>query len=783
MTTCAGAVMLLASIAGQAQVQPANGRYAEDYQYITRNGSWCWFSDPRAIYIGDRIFGGFVDNEGSIWSFSYDPSDYGYKQVKVYDKLDPDDHANPSVMRLPDDRIVIWFSGHGGSKNTPIYYAVTKMPADISEWEELQQITPDIPGQMGYCYTNTAMLSEEGNKIYLFFRGPDFKPDFVTTTDLQQWSEPHGLVRDDTTAAFVRPYLKMTHNGRDKIFFAFTDDHPRNRADNSIYFVMYKGGKYYAADGRVISDDITKPVPTRDADRVYDARKTFDKAWIWDIAFDQNENPVIVYARFSKVAGEHSYWYATWDGEKWNNRLIAKAGLWFNRRDYTKSFFEYECNYSGGVYLDHENPSVLYTSRPFGDIFELERWQTSDAGKTWQTEPVTRDSELDNVRPFVIRGHKPGQPDLLWMYVYNYEHGSEFHTGIRINQAAKADPAAMRKQDILAVGRKAADWQIAHYTDDTPKDWIAATWHKGLFDFAQAAGSEDYFQWLMTHYNRMHWQVGDRMYHADDFCVAQTCLDMYKKYGEEKMLAPTLARADWVIAHPLDGRVAMDYTKSRATDRWTWCDALFMAPPVYTNLYAITGDRKYMKFADREFRACYDSLYDKSERLFYRDIRFKTKREENGAKVFWGRGNGWVAASLVEILKTLPETDKRYRPFYENLLKEMCGRLAGLQGPDGFWHASLLDPQSYPAPEASATGLIVYALAYGINSGLLPQDDYFPVVKRGWEALVSAIDTEGKLGWVQPVGHDPKEVTKKMTALYGVGAFLMAASEIHQMAE
>ncbi len=108
----------------------------------------------------------------------------------------------------------------------------------------------------------------------------------------------------------------------------------------------------------------------------------------------------------------------------------------------------------------------------------------------------------------------------------------------------------------------------------------------------------------------------------------------------------------------------------------------------------------------------------------------------------------------------------------------MAERLVELQDPKGYWHASLLDPGSYPAPETSATSLIVYALAYGINNNLLEKEVYQEPLMAGWSHLLSVIDDNGKLGWVQPIGADPKSVTGDMTAVYGVGAFLLAASEM-----
>ena len=137
----------------------------------------------------------------------------------------------------------------------------------------------------------------------------------------------------------------------------------------------------------------------------------------------------------------------------------------------------------------------------------------------------------------------------------------------------------------------------------------------------------------------------------------------------------------------------------------------------------------------------------------------------------------------MELLQTIPEKDRKYRPYYLGLFREMASRIKELQQEDGFWRSSLLDPQTYTTPETSGTGLFVAALAYGVNKGYLPKDEYLPVVEKGWAALVSAVDTEGKLGWVQPVAASPKQNNKKSTQLYGVGAFLCAAAQIYEMSE
>ena len=344
------------------------------------------------------------------------------------------------------------------------------------------------------------------------------------------------------------------------------------------------------------------------------------------------------------------------------------------------------------------------------------------------------------------------------------------------------------KLEVKQSMRRVADWQIGHYNRAVYGDlnWVNATFFLGLAYWAEIAEKDDqddfYYKWLTRLGSRNYWQVDKRMYHADDICIAQTYLYLYEKYKQKDMIVPTLARTEWVVANPPSGSFQLTYGDATTLEHWTWCDALFMAPPVYLKLYNITGDKKFIRFMDKEYKATYEFLFDKEENLFYRDHRYFDMKESNGAKVFWGRGNGWVLGGLVEMLRELPAKSK-YRPFYQELFQKLCYRIANLQSYDGFWRASLLDPDAYPSPETSCSGFFVYALAYGLNEGLLPKEKFLPVVEKGWKALLSAVEEDGKLGYVQPIGADPKKVTRNMTEVYGPGAFLLAGTEMYRMAE
>lgn len=223
---------------------------------------------------------------------------------------------------------------------------------------------------------------------------------------------------------------------------------------------------------------------------------------------------------------------------------------------------------------------------------------------------------------------------------------------------------------------------------------------------------------------------------------------------------------DSLIAAPKPGR-----------EDWWWCDALFMAPPVLARLAAVTGDNRYLEFLNTMFWDTHDFLYDKEEHLFFRDQSYFDKKTPNGSKTFWARGNGWVMAGTVRVLQYLPKDDP-FRDRYVALLQEMAAAIKKIQGEDGLWRPSLLDAKEVPHPETSGSSFFCYALAWGINNGLLSRDEYLPVVKKAWQGLNSWVTAEGKLQWVQPIGAAPDKVTMDNFQEYGAGAFLLAGGEI-----
>ena len=121
--------------------------------------------------------------------------------------------------------------------------------------------------------------------------------------------------------------------------------------------------------------------------------------------------------------------------------------------------------------------------------------------------------------------------------------------------------------------------------------------------------------------------------------------------------------------------------------------------------------------------------------------------------------------------------DYKHRDFYVNLYKEMAAKLLSIQSEDGLWRTSLLSPDSYNHGEVSGSGFHTFALAWGINNGLVDKK-HAPAVKKAWKALAACQHEDGRVGWVQNIGASPEPASADSWQNFGTGAFLMAGSEV-----
>jgi unsaturated rhamnogalacturonyl hydrolase len=319
--------------------------------------------------------------------------------------------------------------------------------------------------------------------------------------------------------------------------------------------------------------------------------------------------------------------------------------------------------------------------------------------------------------------------------------------------------------EVAPLMARVARFELAGLAPSPRNDWTRAVFYVGVMEAYLATGEPFYRDACRRWAEAAGWKLhpADRPRFADDQACCQVYLDLFL-LDPGPASAPMIADArrvfDAMIAEPRPGRVD-----------WWWCDALFMAPPVLVRLAAATGDGRYLELLDGMFWDTTLALFSPREGLFYRDARFV------GGPVFWSRGNGWVAAGVARVLQHLPPAHPG-RGRYEDLLRTLAAAAVRHQGEDGFWRSDLLAPSAFPNPESSGTALFTAALAWGVGAGILDRARHAPVIRRAWNALAGVVSTEGRLGWVQAVGHQPGPAGPEDHMPFGPGALLLAGSAL-----
>ena len=315
---------------------------------------------------------------------------------------------------------------------------------------------------------------------------------------------------------------------------------------------------------------------------------------------------------------------------------------------------------------------------------------------------------------------------------------------------------------------------------DADRSWYRGSFFAGIMEGWRATQDPWYLDQAIRLSRRTHWEPGpNAMKDANDLTISQTYLELYEIGIPEATIEPTRKYLDSLINGFNPDKV-----------EWSWCDALFMSPPTWARMGKITRDKKYFDQMDKLWWQTSNIIYDNEEHLFFRDLTTAPRptgislRERNGEKIFWGRGNGWVMGGLCRVLDYLPQ-DYPSRKRYETMFRQMCERLVETQGENGLWRVSLLDGDTYPMGETSSSTFYCYALAWGVNNGLLQEEKYRQATLKAWHGLVLCIDElTGKIGYVQLPADSPlSPVYRRSTVEYASGAFLLAGSEILTLME
>lgn len=388
--------------------------------HVTNDGAWCWFQDPRALrHVGahDRTYVGWITRYGDVEIQIHDHDTGETARTTLHADFEEDDHDAPSILVDSDGRLVVFYTEHGGPD---IRYRISDEPEDITSFGEEDVIAPSSE----HTYPNPYRLTAEGNRIYLFYRNERRNLAFVTSDDeCKTWTEERELIRTEGWSGVKDGwvYFKIDSNGMDRIDVAVShyDWALAPSPYRDVRHVQITDGAVATASGEKLASLDDTPLSFKECPLIYDSSETSYFSWIWDCAtFD--DKPAVAYAEL-RPDDEHRYRYARWSGEEWIDTDVVDGG--HNIRP------ERVGAYSGGVYLDHEEPGVCYVSVGDYDGSRLERWQTTDNGRSWGVTALT-DDRVQNVRPVVPRNRHQDLP-VLWMRGnYDYFADQEYDTGI-----------------------------------------------------------------------------------------------------------------------------------------------------------------------------------------------------------------------------------------------------------------------------------------------------------------------------------------------------------------
>lgn len=397
---------------------------------LTDDAGYCWFEDPRALFVGQLLVVGSVasgwqeaSKRGDIESIVHDFSSGETSVSELHDRFELDDHDSPAYLLRPDGKLLAMYAKHGSENHS--YYRVSS-DGSLTMWGAEQTFTPTSATRL--TYSNLFLLKAEDNRVYDFYRGLDdsYKPSFAYSDDGgDTWLSGNIVINVPSTQRH-RPYVRYTSNGNDTIHLLYTEAHPRDY-DNSLYHVFYRGGSLHGSSGtelHPLSQGLTEPTEgTRifqgDADNV---------AWGMDLALDADERPVAAYSVQVGSAGlptgqggeDIRYRYARWDGTSWQDFPLAYGG---------SRLYSGEDDYSGLASIDPVDTNVVYLSTNADPVsgeplistsdnrrhYELFRATTTDGGQSFQFAPITSNSTFDNLRPVVPRPGPDGRRALLWL--------------------------------------------------------------------------------------------------------------------------------------------------------------------------------------------------------------------------------------------------------------------------------------------------------------------------------------------------------------------------------
>lgn len=269
----------------------------------------------------------------------------------------------------------------------------------------------------------------------------------------------------------------------------------------------------------------------------------------------------------------------------------------------------------------------------------------------------------------------------------------------------------------------------------------ACAWY-GALTFSKLTSDKELSQRLINRAELLLSSEAHLMPYAKDVdraVIGIVPLEVYNQTKDERFLKLGLTSADEQFKTlsveeyaKLSVEIRDKYAKGYSWHTRFWMDDMYMITALQSQAYRATNDFKYIDRTAREMIAYLDTLQT-ANGLFY---------HANDVPFYWGRGDGWLAAGMAELLNILPK-DNIYHPRIMKGYKDMMKTLLKYQDNDGMWHQLLDDPTAWP--ETSGTAMFTFAFITGVKNGWLDEKTYGSAARKAWISLCGYLDENSDL--------------------------------------
>lgn len=261
------------------------------------------------------------------------------------------------------------------------------------------------------------------------------------------------------------------------------------------------------------------------------------------------------------------------------------------------------------------------------------------------------------------------------------------------------------------------------------------TWLGGFW-FAKATNNKELFNKLENRFQPLFTNQANLLpkpNHVDNNVFGTLPLELYMRTKEKKYLDMGMyyANTQWEVPQSASAAEKNWADKGYSWQTRIWLDDMFMITAIQAQAFRASGDMKYLNRAAKEMSVYLDSI-QLPNGLFYHSPK---------AHFSWGRGNGWMAVGMAELLRALPKNNPD-RPKIMNAYLKMMATLKKYQAPNGMWRQVIDDETMWD--ETSSTAMFTYAMIVGVRKGWLDEKQYGTIAKKAWITLTTNyIDEKG----------------------------------------